>query len=57
MKKLLLILGLPIVIIALPIGWQLAAIYLDNIDLRDDLKGVAAQSGVNTASILSNYGL
>ncbi len=47
MKRVLLIIGLAICIITVTIGCQIAAVYLDVIELHDDLRDVAAQNGVN----------
>ena len=47
MRKLILIVILALFVIAVAIGWQLAAIYVDNVELHDDLKDAGAQNGVN----------
>lgn len=47
MKKFVLIAGLAILVIAVAIGWQVAAAYIGNVELHDDLKDAAAQNGVN----------
>jgi len=47
MRKIVLVSALVILAIALPAGWQIASVYLDNIELHDDLKDAAAQNGVN----------
>lgn len=46
-KKVVLIVGLAILAIVAAIGWQLAAIQIDNAELHADLRDVAAQNGVN----------
>jgi len=45
MKKVILIAGLAILVIS--VGWQVAAAYIGNVELHDDLKDAAAQNGVN----------
>ncbi|HXX45533.1 MAG TPA: hypothetical protein VEJ38_12445 [Candidatus Acidoferrales bacterium] len=47
MKKLVLIAGLAILAIAVVVGWQFAVIYVNNVELHDDLKDASAQNGVN----------
>jgi hypothetical protein len=47
MAKVTLIVGLAILAVAVAIGWQFASCELDNIELHDDLRDVAAQNGVN----------
>jgi hypothetical protein len=47
MRKLILIVILALFVIAVAIGWQFGSAYLDNIELHDDVRDVAAQNGVN----------
>ena len=48
MRKVLVIVGLAIGAMAVAIGWQFAAAEIDNDELHDDLRDVAAQNGVNS---------
>jgi hypothetical protein len=47
MSKRILALGLLILVLAVALGWQIASAELDSVEFHDDLRGIAAQNGVN----------
>ncbi len=47
MGKVKLILGLAVLAVAITAGWQIASCQLANIELRDDLRDLAVQTGAH----------